>query len=679
MKKTLTTILLCIAAMGTMAQGWPANYDGVMLQGFYWDSFSDSRWTKLAAAAPEMEGTFNLLWIPQSANCGGTSMGYDDLYWFSNYDSSFGNREELLALIQTMRQRGIGTIADIVVNHRRNVSNWVDFPAETYKGVTYQLQSTDIVANDDGGATKTWATANGYSLSSNNDSGEGWDGMRDLDHHSANVQNNVKAYLKMLLDDFGYIGFRYDMVKGYSPSFTALYNNHAQPQFSVGECWDSSNTIKNWIDGTKSNGTPTSAAFDFQFRYTVRNAINQNDWTCLGKQNDGSWPLVSSSFQNGSYRQWAVTFVENHDTEMRSAQTQQDPIRRDTLAANAYLLAMPGTPCVFYKHWLAYPDEIRAMTAVRKAVGIHNMSTFFNMASAKGYYAVNVTGTNGNLLAVVGNQIASYAPQASTWTRVLAGYHYAYYLNNNMNTAWVDLPSGYYKNSRTARLYAVTAQTGAQLVYTTDGTTPTANSKKATNGSAIDIPVGTTTLKVALLVGGTVSGMVTRNYNIEEVDPFPVYDITVYVNADAWSTTLSAVNFWTWGGDGTHAPAKSSWPGDAVTAKKTIDGKTWFYKTFRINAADDYVNFVFSTGSGTPQTVNVENINHDAYFEVSAQKSGNNHLVNDLTSTYSSVERLPYSTTATPAPYYTTDGRRLSGKPSQPGVYIHQGRKVVVK
>lgn len=37
--------------------------------------------------------------------------------------------------------------------------------------------------------------------------------MRDLDHSSENVQTIVKAYLDMLLNDFGYAGFRYDMVK----------------------------------------------------------------------------------------------------------------------------------------------------------------------------------------------------------------------------------------------------------------------------------------------------------------------------------------------------------------------------------------------------------------------------------------------------------------------------------
>ena len=197
--------------------------------------------------------------------------------------------------------------------------------------------------------------------------------MRDLDHKSENVQRIVKAYLNMLLQDFGYAGFRYDMVKGYAGSYTKMYNNEAKPQFSVGECWDSSNTIRNWIDATDK----TSAAFDFQFRYTVRNAANNGNWSKLGQQNDGSWPLVSKNFQNGDYYQYAVTFVENHDTEKRS-NAAQDPINKDTLAANAYLLAMPGTPCVFLTHWKAYKQEIKSMIAVRKLAGITNTSNYAN-------------------------------------------------------------------------------------------------------------------------------------------------------------------------------------------------------------------------------------------------------------------------------------------------------------
>ena len=444
MKRLFTSLLITLTSLCMMAQGWPENYSGVMLQGFYWDGYVDAQWSYLEKQSDNLATTFDLVWIPQSANCGGQSMGYDDLYWFLNYNSSFGTADELKSMISTFKSKGIGTIADIVINHRKNVSNWVDFPKETYKDVTYELKSTDICADDDkykqGNTwiypTKDWATQNSYSLSSNNDTGEDWPGMRDLDHKSTNVQNNVKAYLKMLLEDFGYVGFRYDMVKGYSGAYTKLYNEDSKPQFSVGECWDSSNTIKNWIDATGK----TSAAFDFQFKYVVRNATDKNDWTYLSKQNEGNWPLVSSSFNSGNYRRYAVTFVENHDTEVRPDGSSNGPLRKDTLAANAYLLAMPGTPCVFMKHWQSYKQEIANMVAVRKAVGINNMSVPTEMASAKDYYAVQVEGTNGKkLLCVVGTKAGSYTPNNSNWKKVISGYHYAYYVQG-IEPADITLP-----------------------------------------------------------------------------------------------------------------------------------------------------------------------------------------------------------------------------------------------
>ena len=602
MKQRLyTTMIALVAAITVSAQGWPQDYSGVMLQGFFWDSFNDTQWTRLEKQADDLATTFDLVWVPQSGNCGGTSMGYDDLYWF-NQNSSFGSEAELRSMIKTFKAKGIGTIADVVINHRKNVSNWVDFPKETYNGVTYEMVSTDIVANDDGGETKKWADANGYSLSTNYDTGEGWGGMRDLDHKSENVQKNVKAYLKFLIEDLGYTGFRYDMVKGYSASFTKMYNEEAKPQFSVGECWDSSNTIRKWIDGTEKQ----SAAFDFQFRYTVRNAINGNDWSLLGKQNDGNWPLVSKNYESGAYRQYAVTFVENHDTEKR-ANDNQDPIKKDTLAANAYLLAMPGTPCVFLTHWKAYKEEIAKMVAVRKAVGITNTSKPVDMAANKDYYVVQTTGTNGKLLCVVGTTAATYEPKSTEWKKVISGYHYVYY----------------------------------------------------------------------------VSGIEPESIVFPTFAPstFEKYDITVYVNVD--QVGWNAVNFWTWGGDGSHAPKNGNWPGDKVTSTTEMGGKTWYTQTYTMNEEFDAVSFVFSTGSGSPQTVDVTNVTTDKYFEISASKDGEKYLVNDVTENYVSGISPIFTAVANDGKVYTLDGRlvRTDGRLDNlsKGLYIIGKRKIVIR
>lgn len=686
LKTIIATALMITCSQNVSAQGWPENYGGVMLQGFYWDSFAQSKWTKLESQAEDFASTFDLIWVPQSGNCGGTSMGYDDLYWFpggNHYTSSFGTEQELRNMISTFKSKGIGTIADVVVNHRKNVSNWVDFPTETYQGVTYQMTSTDICKDDDGGATLSWANSNGYSLSPNNDSGEGWGGMRDLDHLSTNVQNICKAYTKMLIDDLGYTGFRYDMVKGFSGSYVGDYNNYAKPQFSVGECWDGTNTIKNWIEATGK----TSAAFDFQFRYTVRNAINSADWSKLGEKNDGSWPLISNDYNSGNYRQYAVTFVENHDTEKR-ANAEQDPIKKDTLAANAYLLAMPGTPCVFYKHWLDYKDEIKAMVAARKLAGITNQSTYSTMRSTATYYAnsIKVGGAN-RLMVVVGSNPDGFIPSSSTYTLILSGYHYRYYLANALETAWADKASGVYDGAFKVKLTAVSATSGAQLVYTTNGTTPTASSQKVNSGTEINI-TESCTLKVGILVSGVVKGIIERKYTIEE-NTFEPKTITVYCRVGEGVSGWTTMYYWTWSDFG-HAPANTSWPGDRITATKTVDGYTWYYKEYTLTSEDDYVNFVFTYSKDGPQSVDVNNVQDTKYFVIRNQKDGAGHYyVDDVTATTSiDYLRSTLNPQLSTLKIYTVDGRLLRSIPagasasdainSLPrGIYIVNGKKVV--
>lgn len=674
MKKIYTTLVALMASLSMQAQGWPANYNGVMLQGFYWNSYRASRWSNLEAQADDLAPYFNLVWIPQSANCGSErSMGYDDLYWFSNYNSSFGNEAQLRSMIKTFKSKGIGTIADVVINHRNTLTSWTDFPVEKYKGVTYQMYSTDICQNDDGGKTYNWANGQSpkISLSNKYDSGDGWDGIRDLDHYSSNVQTVVKAYLDMLLNDFGYAGFRYDMVKGYAGKFTGIYNTAAKPGFSVGEYLDGNvSKVTTWINATKVNGTPTSAAFDFPIRYAVRDLIKSN-WGSKAK--DG---LIS----NTSYRQYAVTFVENHDTEYRSSTEQQDPIRKDTLAANAYILASCGTPCVFYKHWQAYPTDIKMMINARHIAGITNTSnTTFNVYVGSQCNVLKTEGSNGTLYAVMGTNANNYTSPYG-YTEILRGYHYRYLLSNSSNVAWIDLPSGHYDDVQKARLTAVSNKQGAQLVYTTDGTEPTAKSHKAASGTAIDIPMGTTTLKVGLLTGSTVSAIATRTYEISTPEAFTPYNINVYVNVD--QVGWKSVNYWAWEDlSGENFTTKGKWPGDAVTATKTIAGKKWYYKTFRIAKCSDMISFVFNTGTGTSQTCNVYDLDKDTYIEITTDKAGNGYyIVKDVTDQISTgVNVLTVDKQKASTIWYDLQGRRYNQRPTLPGVYINGGKKIMIR
>ena len=54
MKKLYMTAIALMGAISMHAQGWPADYEGVMLQGFYWDSYRASKWQKLEAQADDL-------------------------------------------------------------------------------------------------------------------------------------------------------------------------------------------------------------------------------------------------------------------------------------------------------------------------------------------------------------------------------------------------------------------------------------------------------------------------------------------------------------------------------------------------------------------------------------------------------------------------------------------------
>ena len=625
MKKFFTTALVVMLSLPVLAQGWPANYDGVMLQGFYWDSFNESKWPKLESQSDELAEFFKLVWIPQSANCGGTSMGYDDLYWFTNYNSSFGSETQLRSMINTFKSKGIGTIADVVVNHRKTINDWVTFPTEVYKGVTYKMESTDICRNDDGGATLTWANQNGKSLSSNNDTGEDWGGMRDLDHKSTNVQNIVKAYVKMLLDDLGYTGFRYDMVKGYSAEYTGMYNAYSGTQYSVGEYWDGNQSaVKNWVDGTKVNGVVQSAAFDFPFRYVIRDAVNNTRWSNLASSTKGL-------NMDNNYKRYSVTFVENHDTQYRDANNQNDPIRNNIEAANAYLLSMPGTPCIFLKHWMDYKESIKQMIYVRQLAGLTNTSASYNMANSptQNYYAQRTVGTRGAVLVAMGNETYTIP---STFVVVASGTNYRMALSKTTETAWASKPSGEYDAAINVTLTAVSQTEGAQLVYTLDGSEPTAsNGTKVADGTTININ-GNATLKVGLLIGSAVSGVITRTYTID-TSVFEPYEITVFLKDPTVApNNWSQVNFFSW--DDTSSP-NGSWPGEKITATKMVNGVKFYYDTYTIKSKDYVVNFVFNQGSSSGQTEDVTYINKTSFFEIATQT--NKYQVRDITSDF-----LPY-------------------------------------
>ena len=391
---------LLFGASDSLAIGWPSNYQGVMLQGFQWDSYkgsNDSKWTTLTSRADELSTYFSLIWVPNSAKpASNPSNGYDPVYWFTNHNTCWGKEAEIREMIQTYKAKGTGIIEDVVINHRSGRSNWVNFPKEEWNGQTWEIGLDGICSTDEVNQQSGQPHATGAA-----DTGEDFNGARDLDHTNANVQNNCKNYCKFLLEDMGYAGFRLDMVKGYGGQYTKIYNNYAKPTYCVGEYFDGNYDLcAQWIEATGK----TSACFDFPLKFQLNKAFpGPNSYNC----NELVWKANGTTDQPAGlihfgYQQYAVTFVDNHDTYR-----DHNKFNGNVVAANAFLLFSPGTPCIFWAHYNANKSKIQELINIRNACGIHNQSPVTVLMVNQSCYMAEITGTKGKAVIKIGSTMDS--------------------------------------------------------------------------------------------------------------------------------------------------------------------------------------------------------------------------------------------------------------------------------
>lgn len=596
--------------LGIMAQGWPANYGGVMLQGFYWNSFSDTQWTNLTSQADELSKYFKLIWVPQSGWCKSTTnMGYYPIYWF-NQNSAFGSEDDLRTMIRTFKDKGTGIIADVVVNHKNGVSNWCDFANEEVKGintgktysVTWDNTGYTQICNNDEANTATKSEAKGK-IKGAADTGLGETGCRDLDHTNATTQQNIKTYEDFLLNEMGYKGFRYDFVKGYDPQYIKMYNETSKPKFSVGEYWQGTVTdtksgdhpfggVKDWVDATGK----ASAAFDFPMKYLIKDAFGGN-WKELANYTKRT--LVAEE------PQYAVTFIDNHDTG--EPHDNPDPLRANVEAANAYILAMPGTPCVWISHWKSYKYTIKKCILARKIAGVTNTSRILKSEGQDNGYVLIVKGDKGNVMLLLGS------PTYNTTGYQLAceGPEFKYYVSNGLDISEV-------------------------------------NSIKRED------------------TGHVIPPFCTVNDG----------EVCAFFEQPASSDWKGNIYCYTWDNNYEFG---GRWPGAACTkVGTTSDGKTvwkwtWDKKVVLREGVTGSASYTMPTKViftnkkiGTKQTFDMTFGNGNYYGE---------------NVTYGNATGISVikANAQTDDSWYTIGGTRLSGKPTQKGVYIHQGKKAVVK
>lgn len=608
MKANPITVLLfvflstCLTLPNLRAQA-PAQSEDVMLQAFYWDSYSDSKWTTLNSQAYELAQYFSLVWLPPSGNAlSGNTMGYAPVYYFDQ-GSSFGTKQELQQLIASLKQYGSGAIADIVINHRNGVSNWTNFPAETYKGVTYTWGTETICNTDEVKDQPTQAKPTGAP-----DTGEDFNGARDIDHTNNNVRSTVKAYLDFMKNEIGYSGWRYDMTKGFSAAYVAEYNNAAGAYFSVGEFFDGNYDLcNNWINGAQK----TSTTFDFPLKFQINKAfagdLTQLTWTY------NSVPQPAGLIHHPDVRRYAVTFVDNHDTYR-----DVNKFSGNVLAANAFLLCSPGVPSIFLRHWIDNKAQLKPMIAARKAARIHSESPVSVLQRATNLYVAEVTGKAGKLIVKIGSGTYT-APNG--FTLVTSGTDYAIWSNVSVVeplTLSVTPESGYYAGTVRPTFTATGGVPPVTIYYTIDGTEPGTTSSTVASGGKITVTSNLTVKAFAKDAASNQTAVITRDYKTTLVP------ITV-----RWRNDLNwtKMNLYSWV-PGTSTALTGAWPGTTLTA----DSEGWYSYTYTDRPA---VNLIFN--NGTAQTIDITNVTESSCFRINTEMSAGKY-------TFSKIECTPTGT-----------------------------------
>lgn len=122
-----------------------------------------------------------------------------------------------MLLNDALHERGMCSIADIVVNHR---SGW----KQDSKGHWNVFEGGTPDRRLDWGA---WAVVRDDVYDGGGkgqaDTGESYGAAPDLDHTNKRVHDELTDWMNWLKAYVGFDGWRFDFVKGYAPEFVQLY------------------------------------------------------------------------------------------------------------------------------------------------------------------------------------------------------------------------------------------------------------------------------------------------------------------------------------------------------------------------------------------------------------------------------------------------------------------------
>ncbi len=361
-----------------------------LLQYFHWYyNENEKLWVKAMKDAVTLAGAgITGVWLPPAykANSGGQSVGYDpyDLFDLGEFDQKntletrYGSKMEYQQAIKAFQEHGIAVIADVVFNHKaggdelekimvRTVDpdNRLEFTSDIFEIEAWTKftfpgrngQYSEFIWDKNCFSGIDWAEnlkeTGIYSIQ--NEYGEGWEEVpstelgnydylmyNDIEFRNPAVRAELKYWGEWYIKNCGMNGFRLDAVKHISTDFLTEWLDHIRDTFSrdffiVAENWNIEDpaALTHYLEITEGR----MQLFDPMLHHNFYLASTTENYD-LTRIFDHT--LVQS------HPEFAVTFVDNHDSQPLQALESYVDFWFRPLAYALILLREQGIPCVFY-------------------------------------------------------------------------------------------------------------------------------------------------------------------------------------------------------------------------------------------------------------------------------------------------------------------------------------------
>ena len=389
--------------------------NGTIMQYFEWYmECNQNLWNKITENAENLAKIgITALWLPPAfKGIGGKyEVGYGvyDLYDLGEFDqkgtikTKYGSKDEYINCIKALKQAGIETYADIVLNHKMGADKLQTIPATKvdWGNHNIELSGQEIVRV----ATKftfpgrkhkysdfewNWTHFDGIDYDDKSKEhaifkfkDKSWDYSvdeefgnfdylmgADIDFTNDEVIEECYKWAKWYLEETGIDGFRLDAVKhinsDFYKNFIKKIKQNLRPNlFSVGEYWSTDiSRLHRYITETEGQ----ISLFDVPLHYNFHSAAYDENY-------DLSNILNNTLMKENPSK--AVTFVDNHDTQ--PGQSLESFINNwfKIPAYSIILLREEGYPCVFYGDYYGISkDSIEP---------VHELKTLINLRKEKAY------------------------------------------------------------------------------------------------------------------------------------------------------------------------------------------------------------------------------------------------------------------------------------------------------